>query len=77
MGFRKFTPINQYIPSNTLVVLYNILSEMDGVIGWAVNQDGDVTVEYDHNRINGNVVEEALAGIGLQRFQTQGKMLSL
>lgn len=77
MGFRKFTPNNQDVPSNTLVMLYNILSEIDGVIGWAVNQDGEVTVEYDHNRINGKVVEKALAGIGLKQFQTQRKMLSL
>lgn len=66
MGFIKLSKGGLYAPSTTLVRLYNILSEMDGVMDWAVNQDGDVTVEYDHNRINPKIVEQALVGIGLQ-----------
>lgn len=66
MGVAKFIAKDPYVPSATIEELYNLLSEMDSVLDWAVNTDGEVAVEYDHNRINDQMIEEALSGIGLQ-----------
>jgi hypothetical protein len=33
---------------------------------WAINSKGELTVEYDHNRINEMEIEQALSGLGLQ-----------
>ena len=66
MVFTKYSTKDTYVSSNTLVSVYNILSEMDGVMDWVLDQNGEVLVEYDQNRINAKIVEEALAGIGLK-----------
>lgn len=66
MGVAKFTAKDPYIPSATLEELYEILSEMDGVLDWSVNEAREVAVEYDHYRINDQMIEKALSGIGFE-----------
>jgi sporulation protein YlmC with PRC-barrel domain len=41
-----------------------ILTDMAGVLDWVIRQDGKVAVEYDHHLINGQIIEEALSGVG-------------
>jgi hypothetical protein len=66
MGFAKFTATDPFTPSSTIEELYNLLSDIDGIMDWAINSKGELTVEYDHNRINEMEIEQALSGLGLQ-----------
>ena len=46
--------------------LRTLLTDLRGVLDWRVADNGEVTVEYDHDETSSNVIEEALAGIGYQ-----------
>jgi hypothetical protein len=39
---------------------------MDGVIDWTIHHSGDVTLEYDRDRISDDLIEDALSGIGFK-----------
>lgn len=66
MGVAKFIAKDPYAPSATEAELDQLLGEMDGVLDWAINEDQEVAVEYDHDLINDEMIEEALSGLGLQ-----------
>lgn len=66
MGVAKFTAQDPYKPSATLEELYDLLSEMDGVLDWSVNQSGEVAVEYNPFRITDEMIEKALSGLGFE-----------
>jgi hypothetical protein len=36
------------------------------VIDWTVHEDGDVTLEFDHDLISDELIEDALAGMGFK-----------
>ena len=38
---------------------------MDGVVDWALKENGEVAIEYDQTRINNELIENALSGLGL------------
>lgn len=44
--------------------LRTLLTDFHGVRDWNIANNGEVTVEYDHEETSSNVIEEALAGIG-------------
>lgn len=66
MGVAKFIAKDPYVPSATLEELYDLLSEMDGVLDWSVSQAGEVAVEYDQYRITDEMIEKALSGLGFE-----------
>jgi hypothetical protein len=66
MGLAKFIAIDQYAPSATKEELDNLLRKMEGVLDWAINPNGEVAVEYDHDLINDEMIEAALSGVGLK-----------
>lgn len=66
IGLARFITTDPYQPSETNKKVDELLEEMDGVIDWTIDQDGEVTVEYDADRINDGLIEDGLAGVGLQ-----------
>ncbi len=44
--------------------LKNLLADIHGVTDWNINDDGEVTVIYNHEETSSNMVEDALAGVG-------------
>jgi hypothetical protein len=66
MGVAKFIAIDQFVPSATKEELDNLLGKMEGVQDWAINPNVEIAVEYDHNRINDEMIEAALRGIGFK-----------
>jgi hypothetical protein len=66
LGLVRFVMRDPYRPSETNKEVDELLEEMDGVIDWTIHQDGEVTVEYDPARIDDSLIEDGLAGVGLQ-----------
>jgi len=66
MGLARFVARDPYRPAQSVEEVDELLQEMDGVVDWAFDPDGQVTVEYDPDRINDALIEDALAGVGLQ-----------
>lgn len=67
MGVAKFVAVDTYQPDALQAELDNLLGKMDGVLDWAINlEDDEVAVEYDHELINDEMIEEALSGVGLR-----------
>ena len=66
MGVAKLVPGESYIRSVTLDDLYDLLSDVDGVLEWTLDLNGEVAVEYDHNRVSEETIEQTLSGTGLQ-----------
>jgi hypothetical protein len=46
--------------------LETLIPDIKGVTHWQITPDGEVLVEYDEQVIGGNIIEEALAGIGFR-----------
>jgi hypothetical protein len=65
-GVAKFIAKDPYAPLATREELNDLLSRMDGVIDWAINKDNEVAVEYEQDRINDEMIEDALIGLGLK-----------
>ena len=66
MGVAKFTAKDPYAPAATNSELQQLLTRMDGVLDWAISDEGEVAVEYDHELINDQMIEAALSGVGLK-----------
>lgn len=67
MGVAKFIAKDAYSADALKNELDSLLGKMDGVLDWAINLDDDeVAVEYDHELINDEMIEEALSGVGLK-----------
>ena len=66
LGLVRFVTRDPYRPSETNEEVDELLQEMDGVIDWTIHQDGEVTVEYDSARIDDSLIEDGLAGVGLE-----------
>ncbi|MEJ2207950.1 MAG: hypothetical protein P8129_02805 [Anaerolineae bacterium] len=65
-GLARFVARDPYRPTQSVEEVDELLQEMDGVVDWAFDPGGQVTVEYDPDRINDALIEDALAGVGLQ-----------
>lgn len=66
MGYAKFASINPIYSLGTIDLIYDLLDELDGIMDWAADRNGELVVEYDHNRIKEDVIEKALSGTGFQ-----------
>jgi hypothetical protein len=66
LGLVRFVTRDPYRPSETEEEVDELLQEMDGVIDWTIHPDGEVTVEYDTARIDDSLIEDGLAGVGLE-----------
>ena len=65
MGLAQFVARDPRAPGLTLEELEKFLSKMDGVLDWALDENGEVAIEYDQTRINDELIENALSGLGL------------
>ncbi len=59
-----FVASDPYQRSDNESKLRNLLADVHGVRSWQIGDNGEVTIEYDHEETSSNVIEEALAGIG-------------
>jgi hypothetical protein len=66
IGLARFIARDPYAPAASRQELDDLLSRMDGVIDWAIHRSGDVTLEYDRDRISDDLIEDALVGIGFK-----------
>jgi len=66
MGLARFLTVDPYRPSETNEKVDELLEAMDGVIDWTIHQNGEVTVEYDADRINDGLIEDGLTGVGVR-----------
>jgi hypothetical protein len=66
MGLAKFIAIDPYQPEATPQELAELLSKMDGPLEWRIHPNGDVSVEYNEERINDEMIEDALKGLGFR-----------
>ena len=65
MGVAKFMAKDPYAPGATREELDDLFEKMEGILDWAINENGEVAVEYDHDLINDQMIEGALSGVGL------------
>jgi hypothetical protein len=65
-GVGRFVARDPYRPTQTLKEVDELLQEMDGVLDWTIHPDGQVTVEYDPDRITDALIEDSLDGVGLE-----------
>jgi len=66
MGLARFVAQDPYRPRATEEELDELLDRVDGVLDWTIHDNGDVTLEYDSNRIYEGLIEDSLAGIGFK-----------
>ncbi|MGD8623024.1 MAG: hypothetical protein PVF47_00985 [Anaerolineae bacterium] len=66
MGLARFVAQDPYRPRATKKELESLLDKVDGVVDWTIDDNGDVTLEYDSNRLYEGLIEDALAGIGFK-----------
>lgn len=65
-GLARFVARDPYRPTHSVEEVDELLQKMDGVVDWAFDPDGLVVVEYNPDRIDDSLIEDALAGVGLQ-----------
>jgi hypothetical protein len=66
MGLARFVAQDPYRPRATNDELDRVLDRVDGALAWTIEENGDVTLEYDSERIDEGLIEDALAGIGFK-----------
>jgi hypothetical protein len=66
MGLATFVAQDPYRPRATKKELDELLDKVDGALDWTIHDNGDVTLEYDSNRLYEGLIEDALAGIGFK-----------
>jgi hypothetical protein len=66
MGLARFVAKDPYRPNATKEELDGVLDRVDGALDWTIEDNGDVTLEYDTDRIDEGLLEDALAGIGFR-----------
>ena len=66
MGIARFIARDPYVPTATDDELRELFARMDGVLDWSMTENGEVAVEYDHDLINDEMIEEALSGMGFK-----------
>ncbi len=66
MGLARFVAKDPYTPAATEKELEDLIPKIHGVIDWTIHANGDVTIEYDRERISDELIEEALIGIGFK-----------
>jgi hypothetical protein len=69
MGVAIFSAKDTHTPTTKIEELYNLLDDMDGILDWTINLDGELVIEYDHNRINNQMIMDTLSGIGFRLRQ--------
>jgi hypothetical protein len=68
MGLARFVAQDPYRPNATKEELDGVLDRVDGALDWMIEDSGDVTLEYDTERIDEGLLEDALAGIGFKLY---------
>jgi hypothetical protein len=66
MGLARFVAQDPYRPRATKEELDELLNKVDGALDWTIHDNGDVTLEYDSDRLYEGLIEDALAGIGFK-----------
>ncbi|MFN2186171.1 MAG: hypothetical protein ACK2UU_19475 [Anaerolineae bacterium] len=66
MGLARFVAQDPYRPNATKEELDGVLDRVDGALDWKIEENGEVTLEYDTERIDESLLEDALAGIGFK-----------
>jgi hypothetical protein len=66
MGLARFVAQDPYRPRASKEELDDLLDRVDGVLNWTIHANGDVTLEYDSDRLDEGLLEDALAGIGFR-----------
>jgi hypothetical protein len=66
MSLARFVARDPYRPQATREELEELLLKMDGAIDWTIRDDGEVTLEYNRERISDELIEDALSGIGFE-----------
>jgi len=66
MGLARFVAIDPYRPKATKEELDDLLNKVDGALDWTIHDNGDVTLEYDCDRLYEGLIEDALTGIGFK-----------
>jgi hypothetical protein len=66
MRIAKFNVQDPFDPSATGDKVDEILSQMDGILDWEVQPDGDVSVKYIPDSISDRQIEAALRGMGFE-----------
>lgn len=66
MGLARFVAQDPYRPNATKEELDGVLDRVDGALDWTIEDNGDVTLEYDAERIDEGLLEDALVGIGFK-----------
>ena len=66
MSLARFIAIDPYQPAATRRELDDLFTKMDGPLDWHIHPNGDVSVEYDADRISDEIIEIALQGLGFK-----------
>jgi hypothetical protein len=66
VGLARFVALDPYRPRATKEELDELLNKVDGALAWKIHDNGDVTLEYDSDRLYEGLIEDALAGIGFK-----------
>jgi hypothetical protein len=59
MGLARFVAQDPYRPRATKEELEGLLDRVDGVLDWTIHDNGDVTLEYDSDRLYEGLLEDA------------------